>query len=351
MGNIDASDVYQLEYNSFEFIPRERWIKIHQQQPDDLIRFNRQSYAGSGFDQLRSQLLLFGGQAVGENWNNTIYSFDLNSLQWNRAYFSDSVNTYTINDKGLPVAGVNGNHPWVMQSHAAVTYDKLHGKLVVASKPKEMSDKKQGQSLTAKWKLIKKNPTWLYSSTTNQWEAYEGESESFSPYAIAYDSDRHVVTGFRPNGIYDWNGFVKGWDKIGDKAYPEWHTNAVYDSINHVFILYGGNELKNAIHIYEVGEKTTEKMPTNGVRPPAGQSVPLAFHKKLGKMVAVIDSKENTQTWLYDYAKDQWEQISGTDFPYAIGMNYTMEYDVRNNIIVLVSSPENEETAVWVLRL
>jgi len=106
-----------------------------------------------------------------------------------------------------------------------------------------------------------------------------------------------------------------------------------------------------AIKVYVAGEKMTETMPTLGQRPPAGQSIPLVFHKQEGKVVALIDVDGYAQTWLYDYGNDQWFRVESADFPYQIGMNYSMEYDARNNLVILVSSPKNEETAVWVLRL
>ena len=89
--------------------------------------------------------------------------------------------------------------------------------------------------------------------------------------------------------------------------------------------------MQNQVYSYVSGEKSTEKMPTDGIRPPAGNSIPLAFHKKSGKVVALVDTADYAQTWLYDYATDKWQHIKGGDFPYSIGTNYSMEYDEVHN--------------------
>ncbi len=351
LGDTDKSNIYSLGFNGLKSLPKGRWLKIHQQQPNDSIYFTRQSHAGSSFDQSRSELLIFGSNTHAENWNNSVYTFNMETLRWSETYPPDAPETYTVSLDGFPVAGVGKNHPWAMHTFGALAYDALHDNLVVASYPGHMEPSKYGQSLAVTWKKIKQHPTWLYDSGTKKWQAYTGKSKAFFPYSIAYDSDRGVVVGFRPDGIFEWGGSIQGWKKVGDKVYSEWHTNVVYDSVNQVFILFGGNKMTNNIYTYQTGNKVTQKMPTIGQRPPPGVSVPLAFHKKLGKVVALIDVEGYAQTWLYDYAFDKWERVEGADFPYQIGMNYSMEYDQRHNVLVLVSSPKYEETAVWSLHL
>jgi len=350
LGDIDKTDVYPLDYNDFESLPKGQWLKIHQQRADDRVHFVRQAHAGSAYDQLRSRLMLFGSNTHGTDWNNTIYSFDLNTLQWIEAYPADLPETYTVNAAGIPVAGEKQNHPWAMHTFAAIVFDALRNKLFVASYPEHMRPEKYGQRLASKWKLIKKHPTWQYDILNRQWQALEGKSILFFPYAIAYNSDTGSITGFRPNGVFEWNEGL-GWKKVARKSIDQYHTNAVYDSVNDVFILYGGNKMNNTVHTYAVGDKATKEMLTKNLRPPVGQSVPMAFHKGIAKAVALIDGDELAQTWLYDYALDQWQKVEGADFPYKIGMNYSMEYDVKHRLIVLVSSPKNQQTAVWVLKL
>ncbi len=350
LGDVDKSRVFPLVEAGYQGLPKGRWVKIHQQKPEDQVFFTRQEHAGSGFDALNSRLYIFGSNTHGEDWNNAVYWFDLDTLTWSQSYQPDSPDTYSVNSQGVPVAGKAHNHPWAMHTFAAIAFDKLHRKLVVASYPGHLSPDRYGQSLAHLWRRIKKQPTWLYDPGTNQWQSYDGKAEQFFPYAMIYDSDRGVITGFKPNGIYDWQGRIFGWKKIGDRAMQQWHTNGVYDSVNHVFIFYGGNAMKNSVYVYKAGDKAVEKMPTLGLRPPGGQSMPLTFHKRSGRMVALIDTENQAQTWLYDYKSDSWQRLEA-DFPYPVGMNYTMEYDIRRDVVVLVSSPADQPVAVWVLKL
>ena len=348
----DAEDVYSLNSNDYQSLPKNRWLKIHQQKSDDSIRFVRQAHAGSSFDTKRGQLIVFGSDTHSRNWNNAIYTFDMATRRWSESYEPDSPDTYTVNAEGVPVAGNAKNHPWAMHTFGAIEYDVSQDQLVVASYPGHLAPKNYGKQLASVWKKIKHHPTWLYDFKKHQWiSRVTKKNVHFFPYATAYDSHRHVVTGFRPNGIFEWRVKEKNWVKVAKKAYSEWHTNVTYDSLNRQFVLYGGNEMTNNTYTYKVGDSVIRKMPENGARPPGGQSIPLAFHEKLGKVIALVDDESHAQTWLYDSAENLWERAGLANFPYNIGMSYSLVYDSSNNLLVLVSSPANEETAVWVLKL
>lgn len=160
-----------------------------------------------------------------------------------------------------------------------------------------------------------------------------------------------MVVGFQPYHIGEWNGQTRSWQKVGSTTYPAWNTNAVYDSVNRVFLLFGGSNLSNEVHVYQAGDQKSVKMSTPGIKPPGRAAVPLVFHKGIGKMVAIIDRDNYAETWTYDYRKDEWQHLSDSKFPYNVGMNYCLEYDSRNNIMLFVSSPPMEQTAVWALKL
>lgn len=351
LGDVDSSKVYALGVGGFDSLPKNRWVKIHQQDESDSLYFSRQKHGGSAFDSLRGRLILFGSDTHESNWNNSLCFFDMESLRWSVSYQSDLPKTYSIDAEGVPVAGVKANHPWAMHTFGALAYDEIFDRLVVASFPGHLSPNRFGRSLGPLWNEIEHHPTWLYDLSLQQWKPSIVEVIDFFPYSIAYDSYRGVVTGFRPNGIFEWEGARDGWKKVGSNGQNQYHTNSVYDSLNRLFVLYGGSRMTNDVFTYASGEGKSIKMPTLGDRPPAGQSIPLIFNSKLGRTVALIDVEGYAQTWLYDSAQDSWLRGVAADFPYEIGMNYTMEYDEHRDVIVLVSSPLSEETAVWALRL
>lgn len=73
-------------------------------------------------------------------------------------------------------------------------------------------------------------------------------------------------------------------------------------------------------------------------------------------MVVLIDERLGdgstvSGTWLYDAGADRWHRVAGAEIPFALGMNYNMQYDPNHDLIVLVANLQSEPTAVWALRL
>jgi hypothetical protein len=52
-------------------LPPNTWVKLHEQQPGDAVRFQRQEHGGSCFDTRRGQLVLFGSNTHGRDWTNS----------------------------------------------------------------------------------------------------------------------------------------------------------------------------------------------------------------------------------------------------------------------------------------
>jgi len=347
-GQTDKEEVYQIETgNHFNTLPRGRWIKIHQQKVGDQVQFSRQSTAGCAYDNNNQRMLVFGSDIHGKNWDNSIHFFDLSSLKWFDEYPADEPETYKVNEYGYITAGPN-NRPGAMQIFGAMAYDDLHQRLVVASSIKRDG---YGGILRNLWPSEEKKPTWVYEFSSKRWNAYIDHSIDFRPYKLVFDANRRVIVGFKPNGIFEWGDDYSGWKKVAERTYQAWNTNAVFDSTNNVFLLYGGSNRANDIYAYKAGQKSAEIMPTPGIRPPVGEAIPLAFHRKIEKMVALVESGQGSQTWLYDYKQDNWKNLEQADFPYPIGMNYCMGYDAKEELLVLVSSPPMEPVSVWVLRI
>lgn len=348
VGNVDKSPVYVMDFDGYQSLPKNQWLKIHQQTPTDAVHFFKEPSSGSAFDHHRAHLLVFGGNTTQNAFSNTIYTFNMNKLQWHESYSSDSMTTYSVDEKGFPVAGFN--HPWAINTYGGIEYDSLFDSLVIASSPQQLAPSRAaGKNLTPIWSSIKQHPTWNYSFIGKEWTASENNGADFYAYTMSYDSDRDVMTGFAGNSVFNWTRNA-GWKKVAQSNINQWSINSVYDSANHAFVIYGGNAGKNDVYSYVSGEASTKKMPTIGERPPAGSAIPLAFHGRMKKTVAVINAGEIAQTWLYDLEKDRWERLPA-DFPFNVGMNYAMEYDAVHNLIVFIANPTHEETAVWVLKI
>jgi hypothetical protein len=359
-GEIDSSTAFPLHElspgnYSYLNIPQGKWLKVHQQSQADDVQFVRQMHSGSAWDSKRSRLIIVGSDTHGENWDNSLYYFDLRRLKWLRAYEPDSAESYRVDKSSVAVAGIKAIHPWAMHVFDGVNYSPVDDSLVLSSFPghlKAKHFKNGGGSLLGR---VKKHPTWIYDFETSRWKVWPGKPVHFFPYASAYDTDRNLVVGFLPNGIFEFHNNNEGWKKVGKRSVAAWHTQAVYDDKHQCFVLFGTNSYGNAVHVYRAGDTESQEMPTAGLRPPGASSPPLAFDSEIGKVVALVDTEidgeKMAQTWLYDTGSDSWSLAVGADFPFKLGMNYHMQYSKRDNLLVLLTSAAPERPSVWVLRL
>jgi hypothetical protein len=189
---------------------------------------------------------------------------------------------------------------------------------------------------------------------------------SFFPYAAAYDTDRGVIIGYRPDGIYELAGRPRRWRKITGPGLTGWHNNCVYDSKHKALVAFGTNKLSNDIIAYWPATKRHRRMPTAGPRPPADQHNPMAFDPRIGKTVVVVDRvlagaragaakkgkpAAQAEVWLYDLGADAWRQVPTATLPMGCGMNYNMGYDPRHRVLLLVTGDYRQPTTVWALRI
>ena len=365
--SIVAADLARLDESSpptnpWQQLRQGQWLKIHEQRPTDIVFFQRQKHGGSAFDTQRNQIVLFGSDTHGKDWSNSPLLFDTARLEWRRLYQDDEASSYQVNGDGLPVAGEEGQHPWAMHTFGAVEYDAARDELVVSSYPKHMTPGRFSDALAQVWPRVARHPTWVLSLATGQWRALDDKAVDFFPYATAFDSHRGVIVGYRNSGAYELAGEPRQWRRVLPKGLLGYHNNAVYDNWYKKVIVLGSNKNSNDIVVYDPATQQQQKMPTPGVRPPKDQHIPMAFHPRRGKTVALIDQvppgvrwdqrdKTITQTWLYDLFEDRWEQVVSATLPFGCGMNYNLEYDPSHDVLLLVTSEPGRQTSVWALRL
>lgn len=339
-------------------LPDDRWVEVHRQRPADTVTFRRQAHGGSAFDLKRGRIVLFGSDTHGGDWTNSPLYFDVASLTWRRAYSNDDPSTYRVTGEGIPVAGSGEPRPWAMHTFAAVTYDALNDRIVVASYPQHLEPGRFTDAMVHLWPKISRHPTWLFDLKTERWRALSGPAQHFFPYATTYDSHRAVVVGYRPDGIYElaMNQQEPRWNYIAPASNRGYHTNAVFDSRRGRVIVAGSHTLSNEIVIYDPSTRRDRIMPTPGVRPPRFQHMPMALHERKGVVVLVVDrTLEPTpgvgaETWVYDPDADRWTRIARATLPFAVGMNYNLHYDPLHEVLLLVSEADGV-TGVWALKL
>ncbi len=336
-----------------------RWLKLHEQAATDPARFQRQEHGGACFDSRRGAIVLFGSNTHGRDWHNSPRVFDPVECSWTRLYPDDDKGTYTANAEGLPVAGPKGDHPWAMHTFGTVVYDPERDEMVVACYDPHMAPGRFTNALAGVWEKAKRHPTWTFSFARQQWRPLECQAEHFFPHCAAYDSDRKVVIGYRPDGIYELGGEPRTWKKVAPKGFFGWHTNAAYDARNKALVVFGSNENPNDVAIYRPVTGEHRKMPTPGVRPPKDQHTPMCFDPGSGRVVVIVDrkldeadpKKAQAETWLYDLAADAWTQLPSTTLPFPCGMNYNLVYDPAHKACLLVTGGYGQPTAVWAMKV
>jgi len=335
-----------------------QWHKVHQQQPDDEVRFRRQGHGGSCFDAKRGRLILFGSDTHGSDWMNSPLIFDPVRATWTRLYPSDPPQSYHVNKDGLPVAGKKGDHPWAMHTFGAVVYDAGRDEMLVACFPAHMYPGRFSNALEKVWPKARQHPTWAFDLATDKWRPLKCDPVHFFPYCAAYDSDRKVVLGHRPEGVYELSGDPRKWKRLTDRTFLKgWHTNCVYDAKHKALIVFGHNKNRDDVETFVPATGEHRLMPTPGKRPPKDQHNPMAFEPDIGKTVVVVDRKlddgERTvaETWLYDLGKDAWSQPTTATLPFGCGMNYNLEYDPGHKCLLLVTGGYRQTTTVWAMIL
>ncbi len=348
-------------------LPIGTWVTLHQQSSlHDKVFFGRQNHGGSAFDSKRGVLVLFGsdthdyGDIAGMNWKNNLFFFDPSVAVWTQSYPMDPVKTYTVNEAGIPVAGEHGDHPWAMHTYGAVAYDARRDQIVVASYPAHEEPGKFTYVLQEVWPRVGRHPTWLFDLTSNRWTPLEAPAESFFQNAVAYDSDRDVVVGYKRSGVFELSGSPRAWHRIFDKGLLGPDNNIVYDSKHKALIVFGSVPLSNDIAIYEPATRRHQIMPTTGLRPPKYRFAPMAFHPRLGKTVILVERREPghdqpregvTETWLYDLGTDSWQQVASATLDYGISRNYNLAYDTFHDFLLLVPNPYGPLSLTTVLAL
>jgi hypothetical protein len=309
-------------------------------------------------DTKRGCLILFGSDTHGKNWENSPLMFDPAATTWSRLYRFDPPETYKVTKEGIPVAGEAGDHPWAMHTFGAVVYDPQRDEMVVACYPAHMVPGRFTSALAELWPRVRRHPTWVFNMASRKWRPLECEPVHFFPYCAAYDSDRKVVLGHRPDGIYELAGEPRQWQRLTQKTFLRgWHTNCAYDARHKALVVFGHNENRNDIEAYFPATGKHRLMPTPGTRPSKDQHNPMAFDPAIGKTVVIVDRDVDdgsgvvAETWLYDLGDDSWSQLTTATLPFGCGMNYNLEYDSRHQCLLLVTGGYRQPTVVRALKV
>ncbi len=346
----------QLENTLFLInLPANRWIKYHHLKDDD---WWRQSHAGLAYDSTRGSLLVFGSDTHGQDWDNVVHEFMPRQREWVHHGVKSTPNTYKVNSEGQRVAGATDLAPWASHTYDGVEYDPIRDNLVIVASPSHNPINKQIPGL-------KSDAIWLYGMDKEKWSIFETQSGNapgnYFGAAMAYDevNDRFFIC---KEGLWLLEFQNKNLRKIGS-APNCLHRTLAFDSRRGFLYIFGSYKGTCVVSRYKAGVFLDEYAEWEEIAPTGDDctpysSVPVAFDKKVGVFLLVVDQPKipadpktkSAATLVYDPQINTYEKLLDSQAP-TVGMNFMMAWDSVHEVFFLLTGDWKNGMTVWVLRL
>jgi len=197
--------------------------------------------------------------------------------------------------------------------------------------------------------------TWVYDVQQNSWERKRPDPSPVQrgDAGIVYDESNRVfvmyggLSDVNPERtldetwVYDIN--ENTWTEMTPENSPPrmYGGDLVYDSLNQKVLLWGGNTRDGGkideFWCYDYQTDTWTRIETNP-KPRGRYWFQMTFDQDIGKVVIFGGSPGGDtklgDTWLYDYARNEWTEIDSSDNPSARA-NSRMVYDSEIGKVVL----------------
>jgi hypothetical protein len=220
------------------------------------------------------------------------------------------------------------------------------------------------------WTLDVRNLTWRRVASG----PHEGRRPDWPPayccYGLAYDRDakRAILFGGLEGdrGTWAFDFRKKQWKDLEPKTSPPplFLHSMVYDSVNKVTLLFGGQaggyatgKTVNETWAYHADTNTWQRRKPRSAPPPRAQAQ--ACYDSVNGVMIVFgghaevyprrsEGRFYTDTWVYDYKKDTWTDMSPKTFPPGSSVRF-MAFDPVNNVAVNVTG-HGAKKQTWVYR-
>lgn len=332
-------------------IPANTWVKIHQPWRAD---WRRQAHGGAAYDSKRGQLLLFGSDTHGLNWDNRLHVFDPAQRAWSSPYPESAPDSYRVDEQGRAIAGDEAPRPWAMHTYDSVIYDAGRDALVVAARPPHNPKLEEFGERA-------RHLSWSWDLARGQWGFLEQEEAPRSPRffatAAAYDPLRDTLIVYG-DGIWEMGPARRQWVQASAEHHHGIHFSVEFDPVRNQLAVFGDYRNTNHVWLYRPGPGPgdagawEERLPV-GDAPPPGQTLPVAYDLKHHVYLLIVDRAERAagaDTWLYDPDANRYRRL-----PLAatgrLGMHYNLVYDALRDVFLLVTGDWRTPPVVWALRL
>lgn len=324
-------------------MPPNQWTLFHKATG----KWRRSNHAGSVFDSRRGNLVVFGSDTHGRNWDNAVHIFDPYQERWSSNSTYSNPNTYRVNANGYAVAGDGEERPWAMHTYDTLVYDPQGDALFVMATPNHNPIRKKIKK--------RRNPTWTFHLATQRWRIHEpiGKKRPLVfAGASAYDSHRDVIvaySGARGGGIWELGPNRKQWRRVAG-AKHQIHFTMEYDPHRRKLVVFGDHAGSRDVWEYTPGNETPEskrwrkRMPSGDC--PALESAPVAYDTRHRVFLTLSRDKA---TCVYDANANRFDRLP-VKTPKVGKLNYMLVYDTFHEVFLLVTGSHMAPPEVWAFR-
>ena len=212
---------------------------------------------------------------------------------------------------------------------------------------------------TLKWKKAASGPHY---GTSPDWPG------AYCCYGLVYDQaakEAILFGGLEEGETWAFDFARNKWRNLKPTVSPPRLSmpNMVYDSKNKVVLLFGGQTGSygdgvntNETWAYSFSKNTWENLKPKD--PPARRLQSQACYDSVNGVMILFGGHANiypkrdqgeryTDTWVYDYAKNTWTEMNPTEHPRGSDVRF-MAFDPVNNVAINVAGGSKKET--WVYR-
>lgn len=333
-------------------LPANTWVRLKTSG----IPPSKKFHGGAAIAPDRNEVFFYGADTHDDDYDNSVFRLNLNSLGWSRDYDPDPTTNYTITPAGHAVT--KSGRPWAMHTFDSWDYDPVTRKLLAVSSPKHAY--KMITDLQRK-NLLKGNPapaTWLYDPDSRAWELIITNSPSLFAYALAWDPAGNQFIGHDGASTYHYDAEAKKWSTYQAATEPGWSRRMVYDTFAGRMLTLGHNGGSDVLYAYRSRDHTWEKVPVVGKTMPAdGAAIAYDTHNAVLLYLAndYYNQYDNPSgksvTFVYDSQAHTWTRLP-VQSPELYGMNYLTQYDPVRRIFLHFEKAKDSQgrLAVWAFR-
>jgi hypothetical protein len=319
------------------------------------------AYSGMAVDDLRGQLLLFGG-GHHNYWGNEVWAFSLDSRTWVRQYEADPFETMSdaeiasgVDNANQPGVWLPSGRPYTRETVSSVVFISHLGVLMAGG-----SSTYDGPNGTF-WNIWLNDPrdTWFYNPTLQAW-TYKGSAltdpaKSYTGCAAYNPADRKVYSmvldRFYHVTTWRFDPDLNVWTNLNPSTVP-WTANdpaCTFDTKRGRLLMFSGNGPTDLLWCYDVATNNwTNMTPQTGSVPAASDSGGGGMaYDSVSDVVAIYN---NAGFWIYDYATGAFTKPSAAGPSIgAFGLHGMMKYDPQRNV-TLIAFPGGLKLETWAYR-